>query len=236
MLPGRFLVPGLLLLVACGDDGPATDAGPDDAPFVPVDIDNGSCGDQLRFTGEYIDWDSSNASFCGIFDALFQVEGDGAMDNTAPNGRFDLCVPRGDSTTLTVTQPTGNSQCTATPAPYTIPVIAVVREDFILAGGFWSGRAWTAARQASVFEEAGVTFDPTRAQVVVHFDGPTAGGATLSNASGAVRMLADTTDVFFANVEVGSGQTTLSVDGDVPGEGSIPLEAGTITLVSVKTN
>ena len=53
--------------------------------FVPVDIDNGSCGDRLHLTGEYVDWDN-DTHFCGIKDAIFTETG--AMDTTAPNGRF----------------------------------------------------------------------------------------------------------------------------------------------------
>src|SRR6187551_1049618 len=104
MLPPRhalaFGVVSFLGLAACGDDGGvpgdgSRDAGADalrDATFVPVDIDNGSCGDQIRFTGEFVDWDFDDTS-CGIFNALFEVAPQGAMDSTAPNGRFDLCIP-----------------------------------------------------------------------------------------------------------------------------------------------
>lgn len=240
MLPGRVVVSGLIvLLAACGDDG---GSGPVDAPPITVDIDNGSCGDQIRFTGEYVDWDTE-ASFCGINDALFEVTGDGAMDNTAPNGRFDLCVPDQAVTRLDVTQPAGNSQCTTPPAAYTIPALAIANKQVIQAGAFWSGRAFTTARQATVFQMVGEALDPAKAQVFVHVDGParevslTAAHAAAQAVSGATWIAGATgTDVFFPNVVVGGGTTTLAVAGGALGTGELPVVAGTLTLVTVKTN
>src|SRR5215212_9691703 len=94
----------LIVIVLSGCSGCGDDAGTVDASYV-IDIDNASCGDTLHFTGEYVDWDT-DTSFCGIGDATVDVEGDGATDTTAPNGRFDLCIPRTSSTKLIVTQPT----------------------------------------------------------------------------------------------------------------------------------
>ena len=111
---------------ACGDDGGKVDAG-----YV-IDIDNASCGDQLHFTGEYVDWDT-DAAFCGIGDATVDVEGDGATDTTAPNGRFDLCIPRVPTVKLVVTQPPGMSMCASPASSYTIPVILHANRDTILA-------------------------------------------------------------------------------------------------------
>lgn len=239
MLAGRVVVSVTLLLVtclgACGDDG----AGPVDAAPVPVDIDNGSCGDQIRFTGEYVDWDSQT-SFCGINEALIEVIG-GSMDSTAPNGRFDLCIPDAAATRLDVTQPTAMSQCTTPPAAYTIPTILHAQKVVIQSGGFFSARAFTAARQASFFTLVGAAFDPTKAQVLVHIDGPARtvtlaaahGTAQTANATGWVPGTAGT-DVFFPNVDVGT--TTLSVTGGALGTGSIPVEANKVTNVTVLAN
>lgn len=228
----------ILLLAACsacGDDGATTDAA------IVVDIDNGSCGDQLRFTGEYVDWDT-DASFCGIGNAVVEVEGgDGAMDTTAPNGRFDLCIPRTSATTtLVVTQPSGMSMCSSPASTYTVPTNLVANRDVILAGGFFSGRAFTTARQTTFFQGAGLTFDPTKAHVFVHVGGmPRA--VSLAAAHDPAQAIVATAwapgdtghDVFFPNVDVGSGTTMLSVAGGAIGTGSIPLVAGTITNVSV---
>jgi hypothetical protein len=241
MLAGRFVVSVTFVLGACGDDG----AGPIDAAPVPVDIDNGSCGAQIRFTGEYIDWDS-HASFCGINEALIEVNG-GAMDSTAPNGRFDLCIPDAPSTRLDVTQPTAMSQCTTPPSSYSIPTILFAQKAVIQSGGFFSGRAFTTERQASFFTRVGAAFDSTKAQVFVHVDGPertvsiaAAHGTTQAVRSGVAAndwvAGAQGIDIFFSNVDVGTGTTMLTTDTAALGTGSIPLVAGTITNVSLKSN
>src|SRR5690606_4325 len=142
------------------------DGGPGDMMIV-VDIDNGSCGDTVRLTGEYVDWDTE-ASFCGINEAVFEVEGGGQMDSTAPNGRFDLCTPNQATTRLTITQPSSTSQCTTPAAMYTIPTILFARKDVILAGAFYSARSWTTAKQDAIFSASSTTFDATKAQVHVH--------------------------------------------------------------------
>lgn len=235
---------GLVLLVtlaACGDDGAAVDGGPADTILV-VDIDNGSCGDTIRLTGEYVDWDS-DASFCGINAAVFEVEGDGQMDSTAPNGRFDLCTPDQAATKLTITQPSGNSQCTVPGAPYTLPTILYVRKDVILAGAFYSARSWTTAKQDAIFTASGAAFDGSKAQVHVHVDGNATHAVSIAAAHGTAQAIAagGTTwatgetgkDVFFPNVDVGSGTTMLTVAGGAIGGGSIPLVAGTLTNVTV---
>jgi hypothetical protein len=229
-----LLVIAIGMFSGCSGGGGATDAS------FTVDIDNGSCGDQLRFTGEYVDWDN-DARFCGIALATVEVEGGGAQDTTAPNGRFDLCIPRTSPTTkLVVTQPAGMSQCTDPPSGYSVPTIFWANRDVILAGGFFSARAFTTARQASFFQAAGLTFDSNKAQVLVHVNG-TPAAVSLAAAHAAPQAVAATTwapgdtghEVFFPNVDVGNGTTTLSVAGGAIGTGSIPLVAGTITNVAV---
>jgi len=224
----------VLLLAACGDDG-----GTADASFT-IDIDNASCGDTLHFTGEYVDWDT-DVSFCGIGDATVEVEGDGATDTTAPNGRFDLCIPRTTPTNkLIVTQPPGNSMCANPPSGYSVPTILFANRDVILAGGFFSARAFTTARQDSFFQAAGLTFDSNKAQVFVHVNG-TPNAVSLAANHAAPQAIVATTwgagdtgkNVFFPNVDAGSGTTTLTVAGGAIGTGSIPLIAGTITNVAV---
>jgi hypothetical protein len=226
----------LLLLAACGacsDNGSKVDA------TITVDIDNGSCGDQLRFTGEYVDWDT-DASFCGINGAVVQ-EANGGMDTTAPNGRFDVCLSRATSTTtLQVTQPTGMSPCTVPSAAYTIPTILFVHHGEVLAGGFYSARAFTTARQQTFFQDAGLVFDPSKAQVLVYVNG-TPRAVSLQTTHQAPQAVTGTTwgpgdigkVVFFPNVDVDSGTTQLSVAGGAIGTGAIPLVAGTLTNVTV---
>ncbi|MGE0402032.1 MAG: hypothetical protein AB7T06_35345 [Kofleriaceae bacterium] len=237
----RSLLVLLVTVAACGDDGSSPgDGGPNDMSIV-IDIDNGSCGDTVRLTGEYVDW-FTEVSFCGINEAVFEVEGDGPMDSTAPNGRFDLCTPDQPGTRLNITQPAGNSQCTVPPSDYTIPTILFARKDVIQAGAFYSVRSWTTAKQAEIFTASGTTFDGTKAQVHVHVDGnpravsiAAAHGTAQAIAMGGATWSAGSTgvDVFFPNVDVGSGQTMLTVTGSAVGAGNIPLVAGTLTNVTV---
>ncbi|MGE0872557.1 MAG: hypothetical protein AB7P03_28645 [Kofleriaceae bacterium] len=231
--------PALVLLACacCGNGGGAVDAA------ITVDIDNGSCGDQLRLTGEYVDWDT-DASFCGINEATWTEEGDGGMDTTAPNGRFDLCVSRASTTTkIIITQPTAMSSCTTPPSTYTTPAIAFVDHAEVLAGGFFSARAFTDARRTTFFQNAGLTFDATKAHVFVHVDGTPRAVSLAANhdaaqAIAAASWAAGNTghEVFFPNVDVGGGTTALSVAGGAIGTGEIPLIAGTITNVTVLAN
>ena len=241
MTPQRTVILAALLLGACGDGG---SGGPVDAGVVPVDIDNGSCGDQIRFTGEFVDWDTDTA-FCGINAATLEVTG-GAMDTTAPNGRFDLCLADTATSRLDVTFAAANSQCTTPPAAYTIPTILIASKAVIQSGGFFSARAFTTARQTSFFQRMGVAFDPSKAQVFVHLDGAprvvtigAAHAATWAVINGTVSFdwaaTESGTDVFLPNVDVGSGSTTLGITGAAVAPATIPLVAGTITNVSAKT-
>jgi hypothetical protein len=241
------LAPALAALAAlaalglggCGGGGGGGDDAPGDGPFT-IDIDNGSCGDQLNFTGEYVDWDN-DTSFCGIFDALFEVQGGGAMDSTAPNGRFEgLCIPRDPVTLLDVTPPAGDSPCATPASPYPMAGIAVANRDVILAGGFFSARAFTSARRDSFFAQAGFSFAPALAQVFVHVHG-TPRAVSIAAAHAPTHAVVNRAwvpgdtgaDVFFPNVDVGTGSTTLSVAGGAIGTGMIPLVGGKFTYVSV---
>jgi hypothetical protein len=217
----------LVIICACSDDAAPRDA-------TTVDIDNGSCGSMVRFTGEYVDWDSG-AAFCGIFGAQFQVQGGGAKSSTAPNGRFDLCIPADPVTLIDITPPTALSQCTTPPATvaYTLPGIAVANKAVILAGGFWSGRGFLMTRQ---------TIDPAKAQVFVHVNGtPRAVSLTASHGPAQAKTndawsSGDTgQDVFFPDVDPAGGSTMLSAGG-ATGTGSIPLVAGKMTNVSIIAN
>lgn len=220
----------VLAITACNGNGSSTDATP------VIDIDNGSCGTNLNFTGELVDWDSGTGGFCGVNNAM--LEGGGAMDNTAPNGRFEMCIPRSGVTTVTVAPPPNASGCTSMPGTYSFPAIAVANSATILAGGFFSGRMFTAARQATL----GVPFDAAKAHVVVHVDGP-ARGVAITATHGTAQAYNGTwaagesgTEVFFPNVDVPpSGNTMLSVVGGAIGTGTIPLQAGKLTMVTVLT-
>jgi hypothetical protein len=215
----------LVILFACSDDAAPRDA-------ITVDIDNGSCGSMVRFTGEYLDWDSGG-TFCGIFGAAFQVQAGGEPATTAPNGRFDLCIPDAPVVLLDITPPTAESPCSMPPAMYALPGIAVANKAVISAGGLWSGRAFVMTRQP---------VDPTKAQVLVHVNGtPRAVSLTAAHGPAQARMN-DTwspgetgQEVFFPDVDPAGGATTLAAGGAI-GTGSIPLVAGKMTNVSIIAN
>jgi hypothetical protein len=213
-------------LCACSDDAAPRDA-------TTPDIDNGVCGSALRFTGEYIDWDSG-AVFCGIFGAELQVQGGGAKGTTPPNGRFDLCVPDQPVVLVDIKPPTALSQCAAQrDTPYVLPGIAVANKAVILAGGFWSGRGFAMSRQA---------VDPTKAQVFVHVNG-TPRPVSINATHGPTQARMNDTwapgdtgqDVFFPDVDPAGGATALSA-GSAIGTGSIPLVAGKMTNISIIAN
>jgi hypothetical protein len=215
-------------LCACGDDAAPRDAS-------TPDIDNGACGSMLRFTGEYIDWDSG-AAFCGILGAELTVQGSGAKGTTPPNGRFDLCVPDQAVALVDIKPSTSISPCAmpqTPPATYALPGIAVANKAVILAGGFWSGRGFVMARQA---------VDATKAQVFVHVNGAP-GPVSISATHGPTQARVNNTwspgdtgpDVFFPDVDPAGGATTLSAAGAI-GTGSIPLVAGKMTDVSIIAN
>src|ERR1051325_7825953 len=95
MHPARVVVASVWLAVAfagaCSDGDGTKDASPD----MP------DCA--VMFTGEIIDWDSSNASFCGVFNSTLTVRGQQApADMSNPNGRYEACVPRQAQTLVDV--------------------------------------------------------------------------------------------------------------------------------------
>ena len=214
-----------VLSCACSDGAAPRDA-------ITPDIDNGACGSLLRFTGEYVDWDSSSAAFCGIFGAQLQVEGGGANGATAPNGRFDLCIADAPMTLVDIAPPVAQSQCTVPHASYALPAIAVASKAVILAGGAWSGRGFVMGRQAP---------DPAKAQVFVHVNG-TPPVVSLSALHGPTQARMNDTwaagasgqDVFFLDVDPAGGTTMLTA-GEAIGTGVIPLVAGKMTIVSIIT-
>lgn len=231
------LAPLLASLVSCSDDGGSCDIPTDDM------FDNGTCGDATRVAGEVADWDE-DSSFCGIMGATITASGAGGTTAgpTPPNGRFDVCTP-GATSQLAVTLPTAMSGCTTPPSTYTTPTIAIIRKDVILSGAFYSVRSFTDARKTSFFADVvGAPFDASKAQVFVHVHG-TPRPLTLAGTHGTTVAVADTTwapgdtghEVFFPNVDVGSGTAELSTTGCAVGTGAIPLTAGTITNVTINS-
>jgi len=225
---------GLAGLAACGGGGTT----PSDAAIdAPADVgDAGPCGADLFFTGEMVDFDSTDTTFCGIFGAGFTVAGDATRtDTTNPNGRFELCLPASASTVrVDITPPTGPSECTIPKSTYAVPGILIADKAVIEAGVMYSTRSFTVSRAP------GFAYDPTKAQVFVHVEGiqraiSISGTGDAAQAWDGAAWAAGTTgiNVFFPNVDPTPGTTTVSMAGGALGTGAVPIAAGTFTYVTI---
>jgi hypothetical protein len=240
---------------ACSDDAnnkhdaAVIDASPDSKP-----IDAGICtpqsataSGQLFFIGEYVDWTSDDAIFCGILGAKWQVHGDPTrVDSpTPPNGRVTLCLADAPTTQIDITPPVNDSECTNPQSPYTIPGVAIVTKDALITGDLFSARSITTAELATFFTAQALgTIDPTKAQVFVHEEGtaPRAVAITATHAAAqafdGATWAAGTTGkyVYFPNVDVTTATTDISVTGGAIGTTTVPLTAGTFTYLTVVSN
>jgi hypothetical protein len=222
----------------CGDDGGGK---------IAVDIDNGSCGADVRFTGEVVDWDSNDQAggdFCGVFNSMLSGTS-GGETTTAPNGRFDTCVPSGSATTAAgVTPPTGPTPCSMGNV-YSTHATMIADPSTISAGADFSLRLFTDARRDALYAQTGGPFDPAKGHVLVHVFGDatrdvtlsSAHDATLSYTKGASATWVQGTHgdyVFFPNVTL-DGSTMVTVAGQSVGAGPVTPVAGQITALTVYT-
>lgn len=230
----RLPAVALLVLAACGDDGGTRDASVD-TPIDPV------CGVNAAYTGEIVDWDASNAKFCGVFNAKLTVRSDTSLtDQTNPNGRFELCVPHADVVTLDLAYSTTPSECTDPKEAYPVPGVAILLRQAVDAPLLFSARAMTPTRQASMFTQVGQAYNAAKAQLVVHVVSTVAPAVSIDRAHAAVQafngaswVAGDTgIDVFFPNVDPGSTTITVPSTDPLP---KIDLVAGKYTYVTVAT-
>jgi hypothetical protein len=153
-----------------------------------------------------------------------------AWTTRPPTVGLTCAFPNKPITLVEIAQPAQPSQCSATPGSYKLPGLAVASKEVFLAGGAWSGRAFVMGRQ---------TVDTTKAQVFVHVHGKPR-EVSIGAAHGQAQARSDSgwqpgamgQDVFFQDVEVGSGETTISAAGAVVPE-KIPLAPGTMTNVTI---
>jgi hypothetical protein len=238
----------LLGSTACGDDGgvdaadaavdaAAADAAPDAGPDAFV-----RCPGAVLFTGDYLDWDSSDAMFKGVFDATVTDTNTAMTAQTAPNGRWELCVTAATEVAATVVQ-----------SDY-LPVRVTAAAEVITAGAV-STRGLKPARADTLFSGFGFARDTADAQVLIEVRShpslqPVVGatvaltGATPEGSYGVdlawALQSATTTGasgyMFFANVPVGGGSTPLTVTPPggttCVGPATIPLVAGEISAAS----
>lgn len=219
----------VLIGAACGSSSSALDAGPQDATDMrPLDV---VCGDANTITGELVDIDSSTSAFAGVSGATFTPLAGGPPATTAPNGRFELCSGGTSPFQFAVDAPADRLDGTAyidTRTP---------------GGRMPSLRSFTAARVKTFYQEHGLVFDGKKAHVLVFVAGDRS-DVTLDRQHDTA-LAADDPDnaalawsagvvgryVLFPNVDVGQSRAMLG--GDPAGPHTIPIAAGSLTLVSI---
>lgn len=244
MLRGSLLIVAALVTGGCADDSPGD---PDAAPAPDALADaalpdaGGACPGQLVFTGEYVDWDSTEQAFLGVFDATVAEVGNAQNSaQTAPNGRAILCLPAVADSEVSFTHPD------YVPVLYSVGAQANAAVPYAVGG-------LEPARMAELFSGWGRTVDGGAAQLEVEVRGAADGepfiGAlvTLGNAAAGAftadaagdfvpgNQLTDGAHVFFANVEVGAGTSTVTVTppagASCTGRDSVELAAGQIAAL-----
>lgn len=208
----------LITTACCGSD-------PKKMPDAPPDI---------SFMGEYVDWDSTDNTFCGINKATFTVRGDASRtDLTNPNGRFTLAIPGGTANALVdITPPTGPSECLPSMSTYSMPGIFVADPAVLATMQILSTRNFSAARMPTL----GFTPDAGKGHVFVHVDA-TQAPVTISTTSDTAQKFDGSAwaagtqgvNVFFPNVA--PGDVTVAM-GTAIGGGTVPVEAAKITYVT----
>jgi hypothetical protein len=256
MLSGRYdrsvvlavaTLGALAVLGACGDGG----ARPTDASLdTPIDMAPGTCaGADVLFTGEIIDWDWTNMQQCGVKQATLIVRGQTARtDSTNPNGRFDkFCIARQVETVVDLTFSMNASECGTDSRTYSGRGVLVAEQAVIAAGGFFSARAMTPERMATMFTAIGQPYNAAQGQLVVHVAGTLRVVSLSTMNHGATQQFNGTTwepapvtgavgsYVWFPNVDLGGGPVTVSVAGAV-GATAVTLEAGVFTYLTVIAN
>ncbi|HEY1558751.1 MAG TPA: hypothetical protein VGF94_28205 [Kofleriaceae bacterium] len=226
---------------ACGACSSPSNTVPDAKKTPDAAVDAAACPADRFFTGQYVDWDSSDTgSFCGIMGATFEVHGDPAISHvTPPNGRFQLCLASATATQVDIAVPAAASPCTMPSSTYTLPGTTIADPAVIASGQLVSMANFTASREESL----GVMLETANAFVFVHVDG-TQAPVSITASSAAAQAHNGTTwgtgttgsDVFFPNVDPSAGSTTVAMTGAIAGAGSVPLVAGTITYVTLVAN
>lgn len=232
----------LLAACSCGNVTVSPDAAkPDTGPVV----DAGKCGANAFFTGEHVDWDESDAAFCGVFNSTWKVRGssDATMsDTTSPNGRFELCIPAQTADViLDVTPDTAASQCPNVAGNYPLRGIAIANAKVqaeLPAGRFFSARSYTLARGNSFYTQIGASYDPAKGALFIHTVGApkpiaiTTPHDTAEAYDGTLWAAGATgVNVYFPNVAAGT--TTIQAATNTVGPTTVPIEANTITYVTL---
>lgn len=228
-----------VLVLGLGACGGGNSTPHDAAPDTPT----GPCGAELSFTGEMIDWDSTEANFCGVAGAVWTVRGDTSRtETTPPNGRLSMCLARKTQTIIDVTPPTAGSQCPALfnqpMNTYPMAAVAIIPDTVLVPNASFSVRAMVQSRQASMETQIGAALNPSDGQLYVHVVGaPHA--VSISAAHGAAQKFDGTTwaagttgsDVFFPNVDLSGGVVGVTIAGNAVGNGNFTMEPGKLTYL-----
>jgi hypothetical protein len=222
-------------LAACGGG----DSNPD---CCVADTPPGPCGAGQFFTGELVDWDTTSADFCGVFNSRLTLRGaQSPVDMSRPNGRFELCVPSQALGLVDVMHATAASPCVGVTGSYPVRAVLVAQQAVIERNAAFSARAMTQARQDAMFTQIGQPYDAAKAQLVVHVVGPSravsisASHAAAQQYNGTAWEAGNTgSEVLFPNVTPGAAQ--VSVAGGAIGTATVTLEAGAYTYLTVITN
>jgi hypothetical protein len=194
----------------------------------------------LMFQGEYVDWDSSAAAFCGIDMASYNAAGSSATTPTPPNGRLMQTMPVG-VTQIDLMPPDMPSQCAPGSGVYDNPGVIAIDAALVTAQVTYSTRSFTTDRRASLFTALGLTYDPTKAMVLINVQGtatnpvigashdPPAAYDGTTWGSGATGVY-----VFFPNVDTTTSNTLLTATG-YAGSAEIPIAAATFTYAAVSS-
>lgn len=232
------VVASVSLVAGCPNSPAQVDAAIDAKGDAPIDaaIDAGRCGAEYFLTGDMVDWDSTEANFHGVFPAVFSVDGEPTrMDQTSPNGRFELCIASAARTRLNVDAPgTG-------PTGY-VDAILIADKAVTDQIGFVSTRSFRNARASEFYTQQAIAggYDAGKAHLLVQTVG-TPRAVTIDRSATPVAMDAANvwaagavgTEVLFPNLDPIMATVNVGSSGTVLGAGPVPLVAGKLTFVTL---
>jgi hypothetical protein len=208
----KTLLSYLLVLTACGDDGGTFQ----DAALADP------CAPEMTFTGELVEWTSTDTAFMGVPNATFSQGGVSAK--SAPNGRFSMCIPA------------MNGVVDIEPAAAQTRLNGTVVVNRLVLGL----QPLQSYRGLPMTEATSLGLSPAMGHVFVHVDGAartvsTSGAAAIQkHFDGAAWVDGNAGEnVFLGNIDAQLTTTLTISGGDSLGGGEIPLTAGEITYVTV---
>ena len=250
------LLAAAVMIAACGgDDGGTTDDGsvadrPIDSPFdPPIDAppidgpvdgptDASGCGADIRFIGQYVDWDSTIAGFIGIGGARWTVVGDITRTTLSqPNGLVQLCL-----------DPSAPSQITISGPNLYLPGLFIADPAvFSPAGSRFEARGLRMDQATAQFAEFGASFNTSFAHIWVYKIGapislalspainPPQRSYISDGPSDTSWIEGDTgTYTLFPNRPFAAGPATLTSTAAFLGPTTLPIASGRFTYTAIR--